>query len=189
MRTSSLAGAAFACLLTVSAQAAPPSGWSDNYAQSVEKAKADGKYLLLDFTGSDWCGFCKLLDKEVFSTPQFRDWAKKYVVLVQVDFPHSTPLSPAVKAQNTGLAGKYPVHGYPTIVVIETNGKVRAQKVGYNPGSGAAAYLQALEADMKKSGPMPKATGDSGDSSASTGSADPNAPKEPSIFKTARPSF
>jgi len=186
MRTSSLAAAFFACLLPLSASAAPPAGWSDNYAQSVEKAQAENKYLLLDFTGSDWCGYCKLLEKEVFGTPQFRDWANKYVVLVQVDFPHSTPLSAAVKAQNKELAGKYPIHGYPTITVTETNGKVRAQRIGYTPGSGVAAYLQALEAEMKKSGPMPTA---SSEANASGGSSDPNAPKEPSIFKTARPSF
>jgi protein disulfide-isomerase len=172
-------------LLALASQAAPPPGWTDNYAQAVEKAKADNKYLLLDFTGSDWCGFCKLLDKEVFSTPQFRDWAKKYVELVEVDFPHSTPLSAAVKAQNKDLAEKYPVHGYPTIVIIDPDGKVHAQKVGYHPGSGAPAYLQALEDEMKKSGPMPTATGNS----SSTPAGDPNAPKEPSIFKTARPSF
>src|SRR5580704_14464058 len=83
------------CALPVWVRAEAPKGWTDNYAQAVETAKAEKKYLLLDFTGSDWCGFCKLLDKEVFSTPQFRDWAKKYVVLVQVDFPHSTPLSAA----------------------------------------------------------------------------------------------
>ena len=165
-------------------QAAPPPGWTDNYAQAVERAKADNKCLLLDFTGSDWCGYCKMLDKEVFATPQFKEWAKKYVELVEVDFPHSTPLSPQVKAQNSGLAQKYPVHGYPTIVILEPDGKVRAQKVGYHPGSGAASYLQSLEDEMKKSGPMPTATGNS-----TTSPGDPNAPKEPSIFKTARPAL
>ncbi|HEY3899769.1 MAG TPA: thioredoxin family protein [Chthoniobacter sp.] len=180
-----LSAVLLSALLPLTCVAAPPSGWTDNYAQAVEKAKGNGKYLLLDFTGSDWCGFCKLLDKEVFTTPQFKDWAKKNVELVEVDFPHSTPLSAEVKAQNKTLAGKYPVHGFPTIVIIEPDGKVRAQKVGYHPGSGAASYLQALEDEMKKSGPMPTATGDSG----STAPADPNAPKEPSIFKTARPGF
>jgi thioredoxin-related protein len=181
--------ALLACLLPLSLRAAPPSGWTNNYNDAVEKAKADNKLLLLDFTGSDWCGFCKLLDKEVFTTPQFRDWAKKHVVLVEVDFPHSTPLSPQIKAQNAGLAAKYPVQGYPTILITDSTGKVRAKKVGYNPGTGAVAYLQALESDIKKTGPLPTASGDSSESAGSGGSADPNAPKEPSIFKTARPSF
>lgn len=100
-----------------------PKDWTDNYAQAVETAKAEKKYVLLDFTGSDWCGFCKLLDKEVFSTPHFQTWAKKNVVLVQVDFPRQTQLSPEVKAQNDGLMAKYPAHGFPTILVLDANGK------------------------------------------------------------------
>ena len=123
---------------------------------------AEKKDLLLDFTGSDWCGYCKLLDKEVFSTPQFVSWAKKNVVLVQVDFPHQTPLTDEVKKQNSGLAAKYPVNGYPTIVVIKPTGKEIAKETGYNPGTGAAAFIRGLETQMKKAGPLPGAsTGES----------------------------
>jgi thioredoxin-related protein len=175
--------ALIACALPLSVRAAAPKGWTDNYEKAVETAKAENKDLLLDFTGSDWCGFCKMLDKEVFSTPQFASWAKKYVVLVQVDFPHSTPLSPAVKTQNSELASKYPVHGYPTIVVITPDGKEVAKQTGYGPGTGAATYIGNLEGQMKKAGPMPVATGDS----ASGGSS--SNPKEPSIFKSPPPGF
>jgi len=170
--------------LTISLRAAPPKGWTDNYAKAVETAKAENKDLLLDFTGSDWCGFCKLLDKEVFSTPQFTSWAKKYVVLVEVDFPHSTPLSPAVKAQNAQLASKYPVHGYPTVVVITPDGQEVAKQVGYGPGTGVAAYISGLEGQMKKAGPMPVATAASG-----TGGGNNGGPQEPSIFKSPPPGF
>lgn len=169
---------AAACLLPLTARAASPHGWTDNYSKAVEEAKAEKKYLLLDFTGSDWCGFCKLLEKEVFSTPQFSSWAKKYLVLVTVDFPHQTPLSAEVKSQNADLAKKYPAHGYPTIVVTDADGKVLATKVGYSPGTGAAKYIADLEAEIKKSGPMPTPSTTSGGN-----------PQEPSIFKTARPSF
>ncbi len=82
--------------------AANPPGWTEDYAKAVEKAKTEKKNLLLDFTGSDWCGYCKALDKEVFATPQFKNWAKDNVVLVKVDFPHSTlrKALPKVKKQN-----------------------------------------------------------------------------------------
>jgi protein disulfide-isomerase len=170
-----LAAALLTCTFTLCAPAAPPAGWTDDYAQAVEKAKAENKYLLLDFTGSDWCGFCKLLDKEVFSTPQFHSWAKKYVVLVQLDFPHNTPLSDAVKAQNSGLMSKYPTRGFPTVLIVDTAGKELVRESGYHPGTGAATYIKTLETELKKSGPLPTASGT------------PGGPQQPSIFKTPPP--
>jgi len=139
---------AIALAFAISARAAVPPGWTNDYAKAVETAKAENKNLLLDFTGSDWCGFCKLLDKEVFSTPAFKDWAKNFV-LVQVDFPRA-PLSPRLKAQNNDLKAKYPVGGYPTIVIMDPSGTVLAKKVGYQPGSGPAAYVGELDAALKK---------------------------------------
>lgn len=134
-----------ALLITLaSAQAAPPPGWTDDYAKAAEKAKAEKKNLLLDFTGSDWCGYCMALDKEVFSQAAFKTWAKKNVVLVQVDFPKKKPLSAKLKEQNDGLKAKYPGGGYPTIVITDPDGKVLTTKVGYKPGSGAKTYIEAL---------------------------------------------
>jgi thioredoxin-related protein len=139
---------ALAFAFAISVRAAAPPGWTNNYAKAVETAKAENKNLLLDFTGSDWCGYCKLLDKQVFSTPQFKEWAKNYV-LVQVDFPHA-PLAAHLKAQNDDLKAKYPVTGYPTIVIMDASGAVLARKVGYQPGSGPAAYIDELDAALKK---------------------------------------
>jgi protein disulfide-isomerase len=132
-------------LLTIaSAHAAPPPGWTDDYAKAVEKAKAEKKNVLLDFTGSDWCGYCMALDKEVFSTAHFKTWAKQNVVLVQVDFPHNKKLSAKVKAQNDELKAKYGSGGYPTILITDPDGKVITKKTGYKPGSGPKAYVEAL---------------------------------------------
>jgi thioredoxin-related protein len=128
-----------------SLHAAPPTGWTDDFDKAVEKAKAEKKNLLLDFTGSDWCGFCIKLDKEVFDTPKFKEWAKKNVVLVQVDFPHKKLPEKTVK-QNAALKSKYPAGGYPTIVVITPEGNELVKKVGYSPGSGPDAYIAALKA-------------------------------------------
>src|SRR5438093_12431134 len=90
--------------ITFSALAEAPQGWTEDYAKALEQAKPEHKLVLLDFTGSDWCGWCKKLDAEVFSTPKFQEYASKHIVLVQVDFPHTKQLSPEVKAQNDKLA-------------------------------------------------------------------------------------
>lgn len=140
-----------ACVIALgTAQAVPPPGWTEDYAKAVEKAKAEKKNLLLDFTGSDWCGYCIALDKEVFSTPKFKSWAKQNVILVKVDFPHNTPQSAKIKAQNSELKKKYPFGGYPTIIITDADGKELKRKTGYSPGSGPAAYIEALGGTSKE---------------------------------------
>ena len=136
--------AVFLLASSARSMAAAP-GWTEDYEKAVEKAKTEKKNLLLDFTGSDWCGFCMALDKEVFETPKFKTWAHKNVVLVTVDFPHNKQQTAKVKAQNADLKTKFMNSGgYPTIVVIDPDGKVLVRKTGYSPGSGPQAYLDAL---------------------------------------------
>ena len=152
MKTLALIAALGALAFTsLPVQAAPPSGWTDDYAKAVEKAKAEKKNLLLDFTGSDWCGYCMALDKEVFDTAKFKTWAKANVVLVQVDFPQGKRQSSKVKEQNAGLKSKYQTDGYPTIMIVDPEGKVLARKSGYSPKSGTDAYLEALNGQLGKS--------------------------------------
>ncbi|MDR3401390.1 MAG: thioredoxin family protein [Chthoniobacter sp.] len=136
--------------VAIPAHAAAPPGWTDDYAKAVEQAKTENKKLLLDFTGSDWCGFCKLLDKEVFGTAKFKDWAKQNVVLVEVDFPRKKQLTHKLQAQNADLKSKYPFNGYPTIVILDGDGKELGRKTGYQPGSGVDAYLAELDGVLKK---------------------------------------
>lgn len=135
----------FAALIIANASAHAASGWTDDYANAVEKAKAEKKNILLDFTGSDWCGFCIALDNEVFDTSKFKTWARQNVVLVKVDFPRGKKLSDKVRTQNAGLKEKYMKSGgYPTVVIIDPDGKEIARKRGYRPGTGPAAYLKEL---------------------------------------------
>jgi protein disulfide-isomerase len=146
MKTRFVALLLVALTLPLFLEARPPTGWTDDFDKAVEKAKAEKKNVLLDFTGSDWCGFCIKLDKEVFDTPKFKEWAKKNVVLVQVDFPQSVKLSQKVVKQNAELKAKYPARGYPTIVIINPEGNVLVTKSGYSPGSGPDAYLEGIKA-------------------------------------------
>ena len=98
-------------------------GWGENFETAKTEAAKAQKHVLLDFTGSDWCGWCKKLDKEVFATPAFQELAKDKLILVELDFPQGKELPAAVKAQNKKLEGEYKVSGFPTIVLLGPDGK------------------------------------------------------------------
>ena len=97
--------------------------WLTDAAKAQAQAKAEKKLVLLDFTGSDWCGWCIRLNKEVFSKPEFAEYAKKNLVLVEVDFPNKKKLSNEQQTANRELEKKYAVRGYPTIILLDGNGK------------------------------------------------------------------
>jgi protein disulfide-isomerase len=118
-------------------------GWSEDYDASLAKAKADDKLVLLDFTGSDWCGWCIKIDDEIFSKPEFQAYAKKNLELVELDFPRKKSLPADVKAQNEKLAKEYGIQGFPTIVVLNSKGK-KVGELGYMPG-GPAAFIAELD--------------------------------------------
>jgi thioredoxin-related protein len=129
-------------------QVAPPAPaefeWLTNYGTAQEQAKAANKLLLLNFTGSDWCGWCIKFDKEVFSQPQFKDYARNHLVLVELDFPRRKPQTPELRKQNVNLAQQYEVLGFPTIVVLDSSGQKLWKFDGYFPG-GPEAFVAELE--------------------------------------------
>jgi protein disulfide-isomerase len=114
--------------------------WQTDFNQAAQEAAQEHKYILLDFTGSDWCPWCIKMDKEVFDGSQFSDFAAKNLVLVKVDFPRKTAQSPAEKSQNEDLAKKYAIEGFPTYVLLDSNGKEVRRQVGYLQG-GATAFI------------------------------------------------
>ena len=132
-----------AALAFASTVALAKDGWSEEYDKALAQAKADKKLVLLDFTGSDWCGWCIKLDKEVFSQAEFTEYAKKNVVLVELDYPRSKEQSKEIKAQNAKLQGEYMIKGYPTIIVLNSEGK-KVGELGYQPG-GPKAFIAELE--------------------------------------------
>ena len=109
-------------------------GWGDNYQEALATAAKENKKVLLDFTGSDWCGWCIKLKKETFDQPQFKEFADKNLVLVEVDFPQGKSLSPEVKKQNDALQQQFHVEGFPTLVLLTPQGKIIKQNSGYLPG-------------------------------------------------------
>lgn len=118
--------------------------WLTDYNAAKAKAKSDNKLVLLEFTGSDWCGYCKRMQAEIFAKPQFQDYAAKNLILVELDFPRAKPQSDTVRKQNMQLANEYDVEGFPTTIVLTPDGKRVANFFGYIEG-GPEPLIAALE--------------------------------------------
>ena len=89
--------------------------WHDNVKEAIKISKKEKKPIMMFFTGSDWCGWCIRLQKEVFFKEEFKKWAGENVVLLELDFPRRKALSSEVKAQNTKLQRQFAIQGYPTV--------------------------------------------------------------------------
>ena len=135
---------AAAVSLGFAAFARAESDWLHNYNKAQEEAKANHKLLFLNFTGSDWCGWCIKFDKDVLSQPQFKNYAHDNLVLVELDFPRRKSQPVEEKKQNVQLAQQYEVLGFPTIVVLSSNGQKVWQFDGYFPG-GLDAFIEQLQ--------------------------------------------
>ena len=131
------------CIFGLSSAQAAGVKWLTDFHKAQDEAKAGHKLLLLNFTGSDWCGWCMRLEAEVFSKPEFADYAKQNLVLLTVDFPRAKPLSNEVRTQNRALAEMFGVEGFPTIVVMTGEGKP-VGVLGYVPG-GPGAFIGELK--------------------------------------------
>jgi protein disulfide-isomerase len=142
MKTSRLL-LALALIGLFSASLRAEDSWTTDYAAAKADAAKSGKKLLLNFTGSDWCIYCKKLDAEVLSTPAFKSFSKDYI-LVYVDFPDAKVLPATEKAQNDVLKDQFKIEGFPTLIVTDASGTEIRRAVGYSPGSGPSAYLAQL---------------------------------------------
>jgi len=136
-------------LLAHASMALAAGGWTDDFPAALAKAKAENKPVLIDFTGSDWCGWCIKLQKDVFSTAAFKKFAESNVVLMEADFPQGKKLSPGVQKQNDELQAKYKVEGYPTLVLLSPEGKELDRHVGYLEG-GPDAMIDWIKSSQKK---------------------------------------
>ena len=136
-------------LLTFTFTARAELSWGTDLPAALAQAKKEKKLVLMDFTGSDWCGWCIKLKKEVFDTEDFAKYAKDNLVLVEVDFPSKKKLSAELKKANDALKDKYDANGFPTIVVLNGEGKQVWKQVGYMPG-GPKAWTEKLDAARKK---------------------------------------
>ena len=135
--------------VVIGAGAFASEGWETDFEKAKTKAKAEGKHILMDFSGSDWCGWCVKLDKEVFSQKAFKAYAKDNLVLVLADFPKDkSKQSEKLQKQNAALAKKYNIGGFPTVFILNPEGRLVA-KTGYRPG-GPEAYVEYIKTVIAK---------------------------------------
>jgi len=137
-----LAGAALAASST-------PAGFSDDLDAAIKESKATGKGIYAVFSGSDWCYWCKKLEQECLSKPEFVKEAKKNLILVFIDSPRDkSVLSETAKKRNPELVKKYKIRGYPTVMFIDSNGDGSEAS---RPGKGVspADYAKSLADDYK----------------------------------------
>ena len=130
--------------------------WHTDLEKSIEISTKEKKPLMLFFTGSDWCGWCIRLQKEVFYKPEFIEWANKNVILVDIDFPRNkSKQSIELQQQNNLLQQQFGVQGYPTIHFVrpeKIDGRINLSSLGqtgYRAGgpegwiAEANSYIQA----------------------------------------------
>ncbi len=133
------------------AYASAKAGWLVDVDAAYAVSVKEGKPILANFTGSDWCGWCKRLDADVFSKPEFIAWAQKNVVLLELDFPRYKQIPEKNKNQNAGMQQALGIQGYPTVWVLDltkdpTSGQYRVNgrgKTGYTPT--AAQFISSID--------------------------------------------
>ncbi len=153
-------GVALVCLAAVGVQAqswvkkdqAPEKtkGFTDSFEQAKKEAAAFKQPIFAFFTGSDWCPWCMKLRSEVIDTKAFEKFAADNLILFEADFPHDKKVSSGVKKQNAELKAKYGVRGFPTVVLVDAEGK-ELGTTGYEEGGGEA-YVKSLKEMLAKAG-------------------------------------
>ena len=133
-------GACVAVLWSFSAAAA---AWETDYEAARETAKSENRFVLLNFSGSDWCGWCMRLEREVFSRRDFNEFAEERLVCVVVDFPRRSDQPRDLRMRNQALKREYNVGGFPTVILLDPHGRHIAT-TGYRPG-GAEEYVEHLK--------------------------------------------
>jgi len=138
-----------ALLACVSLGTAEEGKWLHDFEAAKTQAKEESKPIFINFTGSDWCGWCIKLEKEVFTKKEFQEYAKDNLVLVEIDFPEKKEQSVDLKAQNKKLDKDFEIEGYPTLFLLDADGKKFTDDIGYREG-GPEAYVKHLKSLIEK---------------------------------------
>ena len=124
-------------------------GWMTDWEAAKAKAKAENKPILINITGSDWCGWCIKLEKTVFQTAAFKEFAAKNVILMEVDLPKKKELTPELKKQNEALKKQYLMEGFPTVLLLDAEGKKISEDLGELEG-GTDVYVKTIGSLIEK---------------------------------------
>jgi thioredoxin-related protein len=112
-----------------------PDGWVTDYEGALKQAKKENRPVLMLFTGSDWCPPCMFMERKVFSTETFENYAKDNLVSLFLDYPQGKPQSDELKHQNAALMSQYAIRGYPTMILLSPEGKKLWEHIGYMQGA------------------------------------------------------
>lgn len=140
---------AFTIVLLTCGAAVAGVEWEIDLPDALKQAAAKNKAVLVDFTGSDWCPWCIKLKKEVFDQNQFADFANEKLICVEIDFPHYKAQTSTQQRENRALARKFSVTGYPTVLILNADGKVLL-RTSYERG-GAAPYIRSIQTALAQS--------------------------------------
>lgn len=126
--------------------------WTMDYDAAVKVAGEKKLPMILNFTGSDWCGWCKLMDKNVFAEDGWKKYAAESVVLVTLDFPKDKSIVPEKYVErNKELQGEFGVRGFPTYVVLDSDGKTKLGQLGAGKEKTPESFIVEFEGVVKMS--------------------------------------
>jgi thiol-disulfide isomerase/thioredoxin len=111
-----------------------PAVWETDFGAAMDQARDRQCHILILYTGSDWCPWCKKMDAEVYSQPEFARYSREKFVLLKLDYPQHSFQSDALKTQNAEMLDRYKVDGYPDVVVVDAKGKLLTKLEGYQEG-------------------------------------------------------
>ena len=121
--------------------------WETDFTKAKQEAHASNKLILLNFSGSDWCGPCIRMHKEIFETATFSEYANAHLVLLNADFPRlkKHQLSKEQEEKNEALAERYNKKGiFPLTLLLTEDGKVLKEWEGF-PAGAASGFLNELK--------------------------------------------
>lgn len=128
--------------------------WLTNVEQAQQLAAAEGKAVLVDFTGTDWCVYCREMHRKVLDTPAFEAYAAPKFVCVEMDLPHKPLLPPEQLEYNRSIVKRYGVTGYPTLLVLNAAGEVTGGFIG---GKAELGYVrEQLEIALQNAQDLPR---------------------------------
>jgi protein disulfide-isomerase len=138
--------------LAIAAQAP----WTSDYEAAKARAKAENKPIFTYFTGSDWCGWCIKMEKDVLTKKEFLDYAKDHLILLELDYPrkpeNKEKQSAELQAQNKKLDEKFKIEGFPTVYLLDAEGEKLAAGEDFALrkylGEGPAKYVEHLQAAL-----------------------------------------
>ena len=134
----------------VATEGAEVGKWTMDYAAAAKLAKEKNLPMLLNFTGSDWCGWCKIMDGNVYAKPEWSEFAAKQLLLVTLDFPKDKSIVPQrLVAQNNELKDKFGIRGYPTYIILDSDGETKIGQLGAGKEKTPASFIGEVEGVLR----------------------------------------